>query len=58
MRKCHDDTVKRPYLQKNFVVRGRKWYKQLTWNFDMAFDLDKYTSWCDPCIDEILDSDP
>ena len=22
----------------------------------MTFDLDKYTSWCDPCIDEILDS--
>ena len=24
----------------------------------MAFDLDKYTSWCDPCIDEIFDSNP
>ena len=24
----------------------------------MVFDLDKYISWCDPCIDEILDSDP
>ena len=22
----------------------------------MAFDLDKYTSWCDPCIDMIFDS--
>ena len=22
----------------------------------MAFDLDKYTSWYDPCIDMILDS--
>ena len=24
----------------------------------MAFDLDKYTSWYDSCIDKILDSDP
>ena len=24
----------------------------------MTFDLDKYTSWCDPCIDEIFVSDP
>ena len=24
----------------------------------MAFNLDKYTSWCDPYADEILDSDP
>ena len=24
----------------------------------MAFDLDKYTSWYDPCIDKILDLDP
>ena len=31
--------------------------KKLTWNFDMAFDLNKYTSWRDPCIDMILDSD-
>ena len=58
MRKCHDDIVKRPYLQKKFVVRERKWYKQLTWNFDMALDFDKYTSCCNPCINEILDSNP
>ena len=24
----------------------------------MALNLDKYTSWYDPCIDKILDSDP
>ena len=24
----------------------------------MTLDLDKYTSWHDPCIDLILDSDP
>ena len=27
-------------------------------NFDIALDLDKYTSWYVVCIDEILDSDP
>ena len=43
---------------KFLVVRGRKWYKWSTWNFDMALNLDKYTSWYDPCIDKILDSDP
>ena len=25
---------------------------------DINDDLDKYTSWYDPCIDKILDSDP
>ena len=58
MRKCHDDIVKRPYLQNFLVVKGEKWYKWSTWNFDMAFDLDKYTSWHDPYIDMIFDSDP
>ena len=24
----------------------------------MAFDFDKCTSWCDPCIDVIIDLDP
>ena len=43
---------------KFLVVRERKWYKRSTWNFDMAFNLDKYTSWYDPCIDKILNSDP
>ena len=47
----------RPYLQNFLSVRGRKWYKRLTWNFVMALDLDKYTSWHDPCIDVILYSD-
>ena len=49
--------LNKPYLQNFLIVKGRKWYKILTWNFDMALDLDKYTSWCDPCIDVILDSD-
>ena len=43
--------------KKILVVRGKKWFKRSTWNFDMTLDLDKYTSWCNPCIDVILDSD-
>ena len=57
MRKYHDDIVKHTISSKKIVVRGRKWYKRSTWNFDMALDLDKYTSWCNPCIDVIIDLD-
>ena len=46
----------RPYLYNFLVVKRRKWYKRSTLNFDMALDLDKYTSWCNPCINVIFDS--
>ena len=41
---------------KFLVVRGRIWYKTI--NLKFWYDIDKYTSCCDLCINEILDSDP